>query len=292
MAPKGLYAGSADDLEIQYGGVVREYGEVSPYRLRVALAGRQPSIAVTEGVLKVWIAKYRMAPNAIVVSGSEELEKKYGDAIRHLAAENRTGYKVMAALKQRTPPVYVTRQAATDWLRKYGTAEPVRQINSAGHLEEYVGQRIRDDESAKTFNAEALSNWVYTSASISASVRVCQTWLSKEWSSSGKLLDAVSVEETLGDRLRLDEYKHRFADDAVANRMAEDLAEGQPPVSVNALTLRQWYVRLPILELFSSRSMPDYKFAEDNFKHVLGYGPWGTPRGARGPHIVCEEGPP
>ena len=51
------------------------------------------------------------------------------------------------------------------------------------------------------------------------------------------------MEEALGDRLRLDEYKHRFADDVSANGMAEDLAEGQPPVSVAALTLRQWYTR-------------------------------------------------
>ena len=135
------------------------------------------------------------------------------------------------------------RKSATTWLHKYGTAEPITQINSAGHLEQCVGQRIRDDDAANTLDAEALSNWVYTSASVSASVRVCQTWLSKEWSSSGKLLDPVSVEAALGDRLRLGEYKHRFGDDASAQRMSEDLAEEQPPVSVAALILRQWYTK-------------------------------------------------
>ena len=175
----------AEELETKYGGEVRECGNVSAYYLKKALYARPTPMDVTEGVLKQWILKYRLPADAVVVSGSDELEKKYGDAIRHLAAENRTGYKLMDALKKRAPPLYVTEQAAKDWLRRYGSAEPVTQINSAGHLETHVGQRIRDDDEAKTIAADALTNWLYTSACVSASVRVCQNWLSKEWSSNG-----------------------------------------------------------------------------------------------------------
>ena len=106
-----------------------------------------------KGVLKQWVLNYRLPPGAVSVSGAAELEEKYGDSIRHLVADNRSGYKLMTALKQRSPPLYVTMQAATNWLRKYGTAEPVTQINSAGHLEQYVGQRIRDNDAANTLDA-------------------------------------------------------------------------------------------------------------------------------------------
>ena len=36
-----------------------------------------------------------------------------------------------------------------------------------------------------------------------ASVSICQTWRSKDWSTSGKLLSIDVVEQELGDRLRL-----------------------------------------------------------------------------------------
>ena len=51
------------------------------------------------------------------------------------------------------------------------------------------------------------------------------------------------MEEELGDRLRLPEYAGRFASDDIAKGISEDLAEGQPPVLVGALTLRQWYTK-------------------------------------------------
>jgi hypothetical protein len=234
---------SAEDLETQYGEVVRALGNETAFKLKKALYSRAPPLDVTEGVLKQWILKYRLPDDAVSISGAEDFEKKYGAAIRHLVPENRTDYKFMMALRALTPPLYVTKKAAKDWLHKYGSTNPVTQINSAGELEMRVGQRIREDDEAKTLGADRLANWLYASAYVSASAKVCQTWLSKEWSSSGKLLCPVSVEEELGDRLRLPEYTGRFADDANATRMAEDLAEGQPPVSVTALTLRQWYTK-------------------------------------------------
>ena len=69
----------------------------------------------------------------------------------------------------------------------------------------------------------------------------CQTWLTRDWASSGKLLVCDAVEKQLGERLRLAEYKHSFADDAAAQNLSEVLLERQPPVRVSALVLRQWY---------------------------------------------------
>ena len=45
--------------------------------------------------------------------------------------------------------------------------------------------------------------------------RVCQHWLTRDWASSGVLLVSDAVESALGDKLRLDEYKQSFVDEAV-----------------------------------------------------------------------------
>ena len=71
--------------------------------------------------------------------------------------------------------------------------------------------------------------------------RVCQAWLGRDWASSGQLLSCDAVEQKLGDRLRLAEYKHSFVDDVAAQTLSEVLLERQPPVCVSALVLRQWY---------------------------------------------------
>ena len=47
----------------------------------------------------------------------------------------------------------------------------------------------------------------------------------------------------MGERMRLDEYRHRFADDAAALALSEAIAGGQPPYLVKALTFRQWYAK-------------------------------------------------
>ena len=70
---------------------------------------------------------------------------------------------------------------------------------------------------------------------------MCQAWLTRDWASSGKLLVCDAVEQQLGERLRLAEYKDSFADDAAAQTLSEVLLESQPPVRVSGLVLRQWY---------------------------------------------------
>ena len=92
-------------------------------------------------------------------------------------------------------------------------------------------------------DADTLSKLMLLSLRVSVSARICQTWLSRDWSTSGKLLLSEAVEESLGERLRLDEYKQSFADEAAAQHLAEVLLEDQPPVHVSSLVLRQWYAK-------------------------------------------------
>ena len=129
------------------------------------------------------------------------------------------------------------------WYQKYGGKASIKNIDSAGHLELYYGERIRSDAAANGMHAEALTKWLRNEASVSVSARTCTHWRSKDWSTSGKLLTPESIEEDQGERLRLNEYATRFADDATADDLANALAEGQPAVLVNALTLRQWYTK-------------------------------------------------
>ena len=88
-----------------------------------------------------------------------------------------------------------------------------------------------------------MSKWLHSSQSVSANVKVCNKWLSTDWAASGILFSPDAVDASLGSRLRLDQYRHSFADDAAARQLSEDLSEGQPSFKVKALTLRQWYTK-------------------------------------------------
>ena len=70
-----------------------------------------------------------------------------------------------------------------------------------------------------------------------------RTWLSKDWSSDGSLRTVYDIEERSGDQLRSEQYKVSFFDDASADVLAEQLIEGQTPVSTTGALLRQWYQR-------------------------------------------------
>ena len=105
------------------------------------LAERQPSIKVSEGVAKTWIQKYRLPPGGVRLKSAEELEQRYGAAIRHLVAEHKTGYELGKVLLHRTPPVCVTGEVCNTWIKKYGGAAAATEINSAGRLELLYGQK-------------------------------------------------------------------------------------------------------------------------------------------------------
>ena len=140
------------------------------------------------------------------VTSAAELEELYGDTIRHYAVEYPTAFKLCKVLRERSPPICISDRSAKDWLRSYGGQAVIEKVNSAGHLEMGYGDRIR---AHTQFNSpDALASWLLTEVKVSAPTRVCQHWLTKDWSSSGKLLDREAVEEQCGERLRLDQYRH------------------------------------------------------------------------------------
>ena len=76
------------------------------------------------------------------------------------------------------------------------------RVDNAGHLELLWGDRIREGPETCRMSPQALSQWMLLSLHVSVPARICQTWLSRDWSTSGKLLVSEQVEELLGDRLR------------------------------------------------------------------------------------------
>ena len=201
MPPKvGL---TAAELQAQYGDVLSapplsEAG--SPFLLHSALTQRQPPIAVSHAAVKVWWGKYKVAPGAEAVQSAQDLEDRHGAGIKHLVAEHPTAYKLCKALRERDPPLFVSDGIAKEWLRKFGGHGDLVYIDSAGHLETRYGERIRADVPQEQLQVESLCKWLFKELSVSVPARVCQKWLTSDWSSSGELLYAQAVEEALGDR--------------------------------------------------------------------------------------------
>ena len=96
--------------------------------LRVALSQRKPPIIVTDGMLKIWFAKFRLPSDAVTVSSAEELHRRYGDLLPALAAQNPTAYRLTRVLKARTPPLYVSDAVLKQWLLRYFDAEPILEV--------------------------------------------------------------------------------------------------------------------------------------------------------------------
>ena len=198
---------------------------------------------MTYPACRTWFSKYRLPAGAARVCTAAELEAQYGDVVRAELGDSATPYRICGALRSKTPPLYVSEPVLKAWLREYGGQPALAQVNSAGHLEVWYGDRIRADAAARAMDADALSVWLRTQAAVSVSTRTCSTWLGRDWSSSGKLVSREAVEEALGERLRLEEYQHCFEDDAAAQALTEVLAEGQPPVRVDFHALREWYAK-------------------------------------------------
>ena len=119
MAPKMKLTAAL--FNERYGAVVSEHfaQHTTAYTLRVALSQRKPPIIVTDGMLKLWFAKYRLPSDAVTVDSLEELHSKYGDVLPSLAAQHPTAYRLNKVLKERTPPLYVSEEVLKRWLRRY-----------------------------------------------------------------------------------------------------------------------------------------------------------------------------
>ena len=112
---------------------------------------------------------------------------------------------------------------ARRWLRVHCGINVRSKIDNAADLERDWGSRIREQHAGRDVDPGALANWMLTTLEVSVPTRVCQTWLTRDWASSGKLLVIEAVEQQLRERWRLAEYKDRFADDAAAQTLSEVL---------------------------------------------------------------------
>ena len=179
---------------------------------------KQRRIAVSEQSVKTWWKAHRQSPDeaGIRVLSAEELDRVHGDCIRerNLAQSHPTAYLLCKALRLLEPPLLVSDSIAGRWLREYGGIIIKCKIDNAGHLELDWGGRIREHLAGAAIAPGDLSNWLLTTPAVSVPTRVCQHWLTRDWASSGELLVPQAVEQELGNKLRLDEYKQSFADEA------------------------------------------------------------------------------
>ena len=119
MAPKVKLTAAV--FQDRYGDLVSEHFSqyTTAHTLRVALAARKPPIIVTDGMLKLWFAKYRLPSDAVTVSSAEELHRTYGDVLPALAVQNPTAYRLNKVLKERTPPLHVSEEVLKRWFLRY-----------------------------------------------------------------------------------------------------------------------------------------------------------------------------
>ena len=121
---------------------------------------------------------------------------------------------------------------------RYFDAEP---INSAGHLELKYGDRIREHAEAATLEAAELRVWLRTVLKVDASEQTCKTWRVRSWSTAGRLMSMHDIEHSIGDRLRLPQYREYFGSESL-DSLVVALSEGQPAVYLaEPFLLRQWY---------------------------------------------------
>ena len=178
---------------------------------------QQRRIAVSEQSVKTWWKAHRQSPDeaGIRVLSCEELDRVHGDCIRerNLAQSHPTAFLLCKALRQLEPPLLVSDSIAGRWLREYGGIIIKCKIDNAAHLELDWGGRIREHLAGAGIEPAALADWLRT-LGVSVPARVCQAWLKRDWASSGAFLAPIAVEQQLGDKLRLDEYKPSFLDEA------------------------------------------------------------------------------
>ena len=108
---------TAADFEEVYGAMTRsEYPEYSRERaLSKVLTRKEPPIIVSDGVLRVWLAKYE-ASDAVIVSSMAALQAEYGDLMKELAIDHRTPYQLCKALRTtQALPISINERMAKQW---------------------------------------------------------------------------------------------------------------------------------------------------------------------------------
>ena len=94
-------------------------------------------------------------------------------------------------------------------------------------MESEFGQCIRDHRPVSEWTASELVSWLSQQQSIVVSLRVSQDWLATSWGHDGLVFIPEQVEEILGDRLRLEQYRVRLLTAEGADELSTQLAESQ-----------------------------------------------------------------
>jgi len=110
---------TAADFEEVYGTMTRaEYPEYTRERaLSNVLAQREPPVIVPDGVLRLWLQKYK-SPVGIVVPSTAALPTEYGQLVKELAIDHRTPYQLRKALRTtQSPPIIINECMAKQWFK-------------------------------------------------------------------------------------------------------------------------------------------------------------------------------
>ncbi len=163
---------NADQLHTKYGAALAAEPFVactSARQLWNQFRLTYPHIAIGEQPFKTWLARHKLPQGATSVSTAAELEEKHGDTIRHLAAEYPRGFTLCKELTN--IGIHVTGAIAQRWLATYGGQSDMKLIDSCGHLELHVGQRIRESAEAKGKDANSLRIYLNKEHKINVAAR-------------------------------------------------------------------------------------------------------------------------
>ena len=149
------------------------------------------------------------------MKSTEDVEPRWFDRIRHIGQGHLTAFLFCHTVRILEPPLLVSEAIFGRWLRDHGGINVWSKVNNAAHLERDWNARIREHLAGAGIEPAELAKWMRATLAVSVPTRVCQHWLTRDWASSGVLLVSDAVESALGDKLRLDEYKQSFVDEAV-----------------------------------------------------------------------------
>ena len=113
---------TAAEFEEIYGVLTRsEYPEFTRERaLSKVLARREPPVIVSDGVLRVWLNKYKPT-DAVTVTSIQDLQDMYGDVVKNLVTEHGSPYKLAKALRTtQAPPIIISISMAGQWIKTFG----------------------------------------------------------------------------------------------------------------------------------------------------------------------------
>ena len=127
---------TAAEFEEVYGTLTRaEYPEYTRERaLSKVLSRRDPAVIVPDGVLRVWLKKYK-SPDSVTVPSIAVLQEEYGELVKELAHRYCTSYQLCKALRTtQIPSILISDCMAKEWFKKYGNVLQNQRFKKYGKV--------------------------------------------------------------------------------------------------------------------------------------------------------------